>query len=209
MTSLESRVAVLQTDIAKVGGQMAAVQARIDKLTARRQKLDQRQKALHGKLYSLVEAHCLADQKARFAAEPAERTRFLAGIGKVLTEGQKHHFMRPPENGGGNAEPGAQATAEAPASDEPAPESQASHLTGEDEQTPATSATTRPTHQARPASEKQLKYLRDLIHKTPAVAEKHNLVEAHLGSMTQAEASRAIKVLRAVAAAEADADAKT
>ena len=203
MTSIESRIAVLQTDIAKLGGQIAAVQAKIDKLTARRQKLDQRQKALHGKLYSLVEAHCLADQKARFAAEPAERTRFLAGIGKVLTESQTVHFMRPPENGGGNAEPGAQATAEAPASDEPAPESQASQLTGEDEQTPATrkpstSATTRPTHQARPASEKQLKYLRDLIHKNPAVAEKHNIVEANLGSMTQAEASAAIKVLRPV-----------
>ena len=251
MKSLESRISALQKEIATVEGQIAAVEAKEAKYKVRRQKMEQRHKTLHGKLFGLATACYLAEQRRRLASDPAERKRFQEGIGRMLTDSQKDRFMLPPENGG-NAEPGG-ATAEAPATDEPAPESRGEinagpvsdanskqarspdaaehpagaavqspdHLTcapgtdsqaslnGEDEQTPATSATERPRQQARPASEKQRNYVRDLIHKHPAVAEKHNLVEAHLGSMTQAEASRAIKVLRAVAAAEADADAKT
>ena len=252
MKSVESQIANLQEEIAKVRGQIAAVQAKEDQYKARRQNLEQRLRTREKKLFDLVEAYCLADQRRRFAAEPAERKRFLAGIGAFLTDSQRAHFMPPSENGG--AEPGGKATAEAPASDEPAPESRgeinatpvsdatsmqprspdaAKHpagaavqspdnlscapgtdsqasLNGEDEQTPATrkpstSATKRPRQQARPASEKQRTYVRDLIHKHPAVAEEHNVLEANLGSMTQAEASRAIKVLRPVAPAEADA----
>ena len=66
---LESRITVLQAAIAKVAGQIAAVQVKEDKYRARRQKLEQRLKTLEGKLFGLVNASLFGRPKST----PCER----------------------------------------------------------------------------------------------------------------------------------------